>query len=49
MNGERLPFILLSIEWDTVKSIGRPRKSQLTQVSSLKKELNVQDKALNAK
>ena len=49
MNGESLPFKLLSNEWDKVKSAGRLRKSWLDQFSSLKKELYLQDKALNDK
>ena len=46
MDDERLPFKLLSNEWNKVESKSRPRKSQLTQVNSLKKELDLQDKSL---
>ena len=49
MNGERLPFKLLSNEWDKVKRKGCSRKNWLAQVNSLKKELNTQDKTLNIK
>ena len=49
MNDERLPLKLLSSEWDKVKCKGRPRKSWIAQVNSLKKELDLQDKVLNAK
>ena len=36
MNNKRLPFKLLSNEWDKVKCKGHPRKSWLAQVDSLK-------------
>ena len=49
MNNERLPFKLLSNEWNKVKSRGRPRKCWLSHVNSLKKELNLQDKVLEIK
>ena len=50
MNDERLPLkLLLSSKWDKVKSKGHSRKSWLAQVNSLKKELDLQHKALNIK
>ena len=49
MNNERLPFKLLSNEWNKVKSRGRPRKCWLSHINSLKKELNLQDDVLEIK
>ena len=49
MNDERLPFKLLSNEWNKVKSKGRHQKCWPAHVNSLKKELNLQDKALKSK
>ena len=46
MNDERLPFKLLSNEWNKVKSKGRPRICWLAHVNSLKKGLNLEDKIL---
>ena len=48
MNDEILRF-KLSNEWDEAKSKGRHRKSWLAQVNSLKKGLDLQDKALMSK
>ena len=48
-NDTRLPFKLLSNEWDKVECKGCPRKSLLAQVDSSKEELNLQDKILNIK
>ena len=39
----------MSNEWDKVKCKGHPRKTWLAQVDSLKRELDLQDKALNIK
>ena len=49
MNEERLPRKLLSNEWDKAKTKGRPKKCWLAQVQSLRKELNLPDKALEVK
>ena len=49
MNDERLPYKLLSNEWDKVKCKGRPKKSWLAQVDILKKELGLQDRVLDLK
>ena len=49
MKDDRLPFKLLSNEWNKVKCKGRPRKCWLAHVNSLKKELNLQDEVLESK
>ena len=46
MKDERLPFKLLTNEWDKVKCKGHPRRSQLAQVEFLKKELGLQDQGI---
>ena len=49
MKDERLPFMLLTNEWDKVKCKGHPRRSWLAQVEFLKKELGLQDQVLDIK
>ena len=49
MNDDRVPFNLLSNEWNKVKNKGCPRKCWLAHVDSLRKELNLQDKILEIK
>ena len=49
MKDEKLPFKLLANEWDKVKYKGRPRRSWLSQVEILKKELGLQDQVLDIK
>ena len=49
MNDERLPFKLLSNEWNKGKSKCRPRKRWLAHATSLKKRLNLQDNVLEIK
>ena len=44
---DRLPFRLLTNEWDKVKCKGCPRRSWITQVEFLKKELGLQDQVLD--
>ena len=48
-NNQRLPGKLLTNRWDSVKCKGHPRKSWLTQVDSLMKDLDLQDKDLAVK
>ena len=47
MSNKRLPFKLLTYEWNKVKYISCPRKSWLGQVDFLRKELGLQDEALD--
>ena len=49
MKDEKLQIKLLSNEWNKVKSKGLPQKCWLTNVNSLKKELNFQDEVLELK
>ena len=49
MKKERLPFKLLTNEWEKVKCKGRPRRSWLVQVEFLKKELCLKDQVLAIK
>ena len=49
VNDERLPFELLTNECDKVKCKGCPRKSWLSQVEFLKKEVGLQDQDLDIK
>ena len=46
---ERLPFKLLSNEWDKMKNKGHLRKGWLAHVNSLKKGSNLQDEVLEMK
>ena len=46
---ERLPFKLLTNEWDKVKCKAHPRRSWLAQVELLKKELGLEDQVLDIK
>ena len=49
MNDKRLPGKLLPNKWHNVKCKGCPRKSWVTRVGVLKKELDLQDKVLDVK
>ena len=49
MKDERLPFELLTNEWDKVKCKGQPKRSWLAQVEFLKKELGLQDQVSGIK
>ena len=49
MKDERVPFKLLTNEWDKVECKGRPRRSQLALVKFLRKELDHQDQVLYIK
>ena len=45
----RLPFRLLSTNWESIKCRGRPRRSWATAIETLKKELDLQARKVNAK
>ena len=45
----RLPVKLLSTKWERVKCRGHPKKSWVAVIESLKKELDIEKKALNVK
>ena len=49
MSVKRLSSKLLSNKWNNKKCKGRPRKSWIPPVNSLKKEVDLQDKVLSVK